>query len=288
MKTTYPSVFQEIPAWAERHSLSVTEARGRFTQYAVLRAIAGSRILSRILVFKGGNALDFVWHPNRSTKDLDFSSTDPSLDEAQLRKHLTQGLEQVQRVLGVAFRVQKVERQPPGAEKTFVTYAVTIGYALPDEPRNQERIAKGQPCPNIIPLDISLNEPICDTQDIDVQGVNLLRVSTVNDIVAEKLRALLQQPIRNRNRRQDLLDIAVLLRSDVDLDTARVSEYLKRKAEAREVRVSRAAFNHAEVKNRALVDYDALKGSTRASFIPFEKAFQQLLAFVGKLDIPDD
>ncbi|MDC0711544.1 nucleotidyl transferase AbiEii/AbiGii toxin family protein [Stigmatella sp. ncwal1] len=287
MKTTYPSAFQEISAWAASNSLPVTEARGRFAQYAVLRAIAGSRTLSSTLVFKGGNALDFVWQPNRSTKDLDFSSTDSSLNEEQLRKHLTQGLEQVQRVLGVAFRVQKVERQPPGAEKTFVTYAVTIGYALPDEPRNQERIAKGQPCPNIVPLDISLNEPICDTRDIDVQGVNLLRVSTVEDIVAEKLRALLQQPIRNRNRRQDLLDIAVLLRADVGLDVTRVAEYLKRKAEAREVRVSRAAFNSVEVKERARVDYEALKSSTRASFIPFEEAFQQLQAFVGKLDIPN-
>ncbi|SET72821.1 nucleotidyl transferase AbiEii/AbiGii toxin family protein [Stigmatella erecta] len=287
MKTAYPSVFQEIATWAASHNLSVTEARVRFVQYAVLRAIAGSRTLSSILVFKGGNALDFVWQPNRSTKDLDFSSTDPSLNEEALRRYLTQGLEQVRRALGVAFRVQRVERQPPGAEKTFVTYAVTIGYALPDEPRNQERIAKEQPCPNVVPLDISLNEPICDTQDIDVQGVNPLRVSTLEDIVAEKLRALLQQPIRNRNRRQDLLDIAVLLRADVSLDFARVAEYLKRKAEARGVRVSRAAFNSAEVKDRAQVDYAALKGSTRAAFIPFEEAFQQLVAFVGKLDIPE-
>lgn len=54
--------------------MNVNEGRVRFAQYAILRAIAYSDRLSRILVFKGGNALDFVWHPNRSTQDLDFSA----------------------------------------------------------------------------------------------------------------------------------------------------------------------------------------------------------------------
>lgn len=51
-----------------------------------------------------------------------------------------------------------------------------------------------------------------------------LRVSTAEDIVAEKLRALLQQALRNRTRRQDLLDIAALLRAGVPLDPARVAD----------------------------------------------------------------
>ena len=50
-----------------------SEARIRFAQYGILRAISLSRELSRLLVFKGGNALDFIWQPNRSTSDLDFS-----------------------------------------------------------------------------------------------------------------------------------------------------------------------------------------------------------------------
>ncbi len=287
MKTHYPEVFNEISSWAERNSIQVAEARVRFVQYAVLRAVAGSRTLSEILVFKGGNALDFVWQPNRSTKDLDFSSTDPELGGERLRTLLSQSLEQVGRTLGLAFRIQKVDRQPPGEDKTFVTYRVTIGYALPDDLRNRERIAKEQPCPNVIPLDVSLNEPVCATQPVDVQSVYRLRVSTREDIVAEKLRALLQQPIRNRNRRQDLLDIAVLLRSGVDLDRAKVAEYLLLKAGARDVSVSRAAFKDPDVEQRARMDYDELRVTTRASFIPFDEAFRELLVLVGELDIPE-
>ncbi len=50
----------------------MSEARRRFAQYAVLRAIAPSARLSELLVFEGGNALDYVRSPNRSTIDLDF------------------------------------------------------------------------------------------------------------------------------------------------------------------------------------------------------------------------
>lgn len=69
----YPSTFAMVRVWAGANRISVAEARKRFAQYAILSAIAGSRFLGSALVFKGGNALDFIWQPNRSTTDLDFS-----------------------------------------------------------------------------------------------------------------------------------------------------------------------------------------------------------------------
>lgn len=287
MDTNYPTTFDAIPAWAKQRQIAPSEARERFAQYVVLRSVAGSRTLSRILVFKGGNALDFVWQPNRSTQDLDFSSTDESLDKQQLGTLMDQSLAQTGRVLGVALRVQRIDRQPPGLNKTFVTYEVKVGYALPDDRRNQERIERGEPSKSIVQLDISLNEPICDSTPINIQAANPLRVSTIEDIVAEKLRSLLQQPIRNRNRRQDVLDIAVLLRSHTNIERARVAEYLIRKAEARHVPVSRKAFWNPEVERRARVDYDELKLTTRELFIPFDEAFREVLGFVAKLDLPE-
>ncbi|MCY1083552.1 nucleotidyl transferase AbiEii/AbiGii toxin family protein [Archangium lansingense] len=288
MDTTYPTTFEGISSWAKQQRIAPSEARMRFAQYAVLRSIAGSRALSRILVFKGGNALDFVWQPNRSTLDLDFSSTDEALDEERLRTLMDQSLAQTERVLGVALRVQRIDRQPPGPNRTFVTYEVKVGYALPDDRRNQERMARGEPSKSIVQLDISLNEPICDDRPINIQAANPLRVSTIEDIIAEKLRSLLQQPIRNRNRRQDVLDIAVLLLRHVSIDRARIAEYLRRKAAARSVPVSREAFRNPEVESRARVDYEALKGTTRDTFIPFDEAFSELLGFIAQLDIPEE
>lgn len=288
----YPSDFGAIAAWAAAQRVPVTEARRRFAQYAVLQAIADSRTLGSILVFKGGNALDFIWQPNRSTLDLDFS-VDPArsevaLTEATLKDLFDRSLDAVGRRLGMTFGVHQVEQQPPGPNRTFITYEVTIGYILPDDTRLRERIAKGHRNTQIIRVDISLNEPICAAEIVALDGRRRLRVSTLEDIVAEKLRALLQQPIRNRYRRQDLLDIAVILRERPDLDRALVAAFLQRKAAARNVPVSRAAFRQPEIAVRAAQDYGALQPTTRALFIPLDDALASLYELVDTLAVPED
>ncbi len=114
MNTTYPSTFDDIRGWARINAVDVNEARIRFAQYAILRAIASSRILSRILVFKGGNALDFVWQPNRSTLDLDFSADMASIEvdwaSTELGNVLKDVLEPSLKIateeLGIVFAIQ--------------------------------------------------------------------------------------------------------------------------------------------------------------------------------------
>ena len=291
MKLLYPTSFATLSDWAAENYIPVDEARLRFAQYGVLRAIATSRALSNVLVLKGGNALDFVWQPNRSTRDLDFSidtrALDIPIDEDRIKRYLEPALDVSRRVLGITFRIHRIEQQPPGENRTFITYEVRIGYALPDQQPLRIRIEKGAPSTQIVPLDISINEPICADVPIDVQASNPLRVSTIEDIVAEKLRSLLQQPIRNRSRRQDLLDIAVILRNTPNLDHQKVAEFLKRKAAARHVPVSRQAFRAPEVASRAKQDYAELSQTTRTVFIPFDEALQSLYDFADTLPIPE-
>ena len=186
--------------------MGMSEARRRFAQCAVLRAIASSARLSELLVFKGGDALDFVWSPNRSTSDLDFSADmlaegAAALDEARLEGMLSRALLDVSGRESGVLRVHSVRRQPPGEEKAFVTYTARIGYALPDEGRNRTRPDAVQPGANVVPVEVSINEPTGADADVAV-GDRSLRVSPPDGIVAEKLRAFLQQKgeIRNRNR----------------------------------------------------------------------------------------
>lgn len=295
MTSRYPTTFAEIRDWARANGVTVTEARRRFAQYGILRTVAGSRALREMLVFKGGNALDFVWEPNRSTLDLDFSADmaviTPPVDllglKEQLRDLLARGLDAVGRVLGVAYLIYKMEQQPPGADKTFVTYEARIGYALQDEPRIQERLRRREPIATVIPVEISLNEPICADERVPLDTTHAIRVSTVEDIVAEKLRALLQQRIRRRTREQDLLDIALLVRHHSDLDLARIAAFLERKAAARGVPVSRAAFSDPELARRAGQDYAALAPTTRVEFIPLQEALEALQRLVATLPIPE-
>lgn len=292
MSGNYPTTFAAIDSWAEANGATVEEGQVRFAQGAVLRAIAGSQVLNRALVFKGGNALDFVWYANRSTQDLDFSADmtalDPTWDLAHIGTYLRAGLSRalvpVAAVLGMILTVQRFAQPPPGnPTKPFITYGGTVGYALPAHRALAARMRAGSPSPLTIPFDISLNEVICAAEAVILAGPLPLRVSTT----AEKLRALLQQALRNRTRRQDLLDIAALLRAGVPLDPARVADYLLRKAAAREVAVSRAALLDPDLFARASVDYDQLAYTARRVFIPFPEASALVRAFIAALPLPE-
>lgn len=287
MIALFPVALRGIETWASANGMSVSEAKFRFVQYGALQAVAGSRILSRDLVFKGGNALDFVWHPNRSTMDLDFSSHDSTLTGERITELLTASLRGVSRSTGVLYRVQRMKQQPPGANRSFITFAGSIGYALPGDRRNHDLLARGLNSKASVPIEISLNEPICGAVNVDVQSANPLSVCQLEDIVAEKLRALLQQPIRNRTRPQDVLDIAVVLREKPALNTDLVAAFLIRKAAARQVPVSKLAFHDEGIRSRACESYDGLKETTRTVFIEFDEAFAAVLALADSLSISE-
>jgi len=287
----YPSTFAMVRVWAGANRISVAEARKRFAQYAILSAIAGSRFLGSALVFKGGNALDFIWQPNRSTTDLDFSLDmtlvrSDMLDATVFTRAFAPTLAVVGSQLGATFAVHRVRKQPPQASADFVTYTVMVGYALPDETALRARMALGRASVNTIPVEISINEPVCAEQSVPLTATTTLRVSTLEDIVAEKLRALLQQPIRDRARKQDLLDIAVILEANQPLDAAQIASFLQQKAAARNVPVSRAAFHNPEIAVRAQRDYDTLAVTTRIRFIPFAPALTRVLQFIDTLPLP--
>ena len=267
MISRYPTSFSTIAAWAAENRVPVSEARRRFAQYGVLQSIAGSQILSSSLVFKGGNALDFIWQPNRSTIDLDFSSRDSGLTVDRIRAFFEPSLQRVSAATGTLYRLQRLEQQPPGKGRSFITFNVSVGYGLADDLRNQQRIGEGRPSLASIPVEISLNEPICAAEEIDLGSANPLQVSTYEDIIAEKLRALLQQVPRNRTRPQDVLDIVVALNRGAHLRPDVVASFLLRKAASRNVEVSVELFQAEELWSRAeqgYVELQSTAGSLRA------------------------
>jgi predicted nucleotidyltransferase component of viral defense system len=284
---SYPTSLRGIGEWATSNRMTVAVAKFRFAQYGVLQAVADSRTLSQILAFKGGNALDFVWLPNRSTIDLDFSSKDPKLTAEQIRTFLAPSLERVSRSTGVLYRVQRMEQQPPGPNRNFITFEGMIGYALPDDQRNRQLIEQEKGSKAAVPLDVSLNEPICGTVEIEIASSNPLQVCQLEDIVAEKLRALLQQPLRNRRRPQDVLDVCIAVQEKPNLDLKLVKAFLLEKAKARGVPVSQAAFYDKQIRSRASEGYDGLRATTRNAFVGFEEAFAIVLSLVDRLKLSD-
>lgn len=292
MSDRYPVRYEDVDRWAKQEGVSITEAGRRFAQFLILGGIGQNPFLGRNLVFKGGNALEFVYEPNRSTTDLDFSFIEaqsdlPALIET-IRTQLSASVLYAQAEHNTVMRVQSVRQNPPRPDAQFPTITSRIAYAYPDQPLQQQRLRDGDPGANVIPVEMSVNETVCAWQEVSIVGARRpMRVATTEDIVAEKLRAILQQTMRNRHREQDVLDIAILFSSNrLPLNTDQISDYVVRKAQARDIQVTKTAFRDPEVRSRSATGYDYLKDTVRHTFIPFDEAWEMVLALVDQLDIP--
>lgn len=293
MSIRFPTHPAEIPTWAQQESVSLPEAARKYAQALILRGISESNPLRNSLVFKGGNALDFVYLPNRSTVDLDFSFLEPESDIPALMKTVGRQLEAVVNHrtdgLGTVLRLQGIRQNPKGAHFTRSTLKASVSYALPDQPRQRERLLSGQPGANVVPVEMTVNEIVCDWELVAIdKGRTNLQVATPEDIIAEKLRAILQQKVRNRTRRQDILDIASLWSSkNNSIQTPLVSDFLIRKSEAREIHPSRSAFLDPDIRSRSAEAYGEIADTTRHTFIPFDEAWDIVMSLVDQLDIPN-
>lgn len=287
MDRLYPIHPAEIEPWAKRHGTTRDEARKRFAQYAILEAVAAAPGLAGGLAFKGGNALRFVYGNRRSTLDLDFTADATLPDDPDvIRRRLDIGLRAITSRLLIKARAQRVARKPPGPEKTRPTYEVTVAHAMPGDRFYKNFDLDPKPVPAVVLLEITLNDLICDAVPYRLapDGRELL-VCTLEDVIAEKLRALLQQQIRNRSRPQDVHDVARIVQRRIALDLAKVSAFLVRKAEIREIHPRKSLFNET-VKSLALMGYETLSQGDSSECLSFDEAWSCVLDLVRKLEIP--
>lgn len=288
---SYPTSLAEITTWANARRASVREANVRFAEYVILSCLADEPVSRRSFVFKGGNSLRFAHQSPRSTKDLDFTVADnaPVSDvPEQLRGVLDRALGRAHRRFGVKLRCQRVRRNPPGPNATHPTYDVRVGYQFPDD--RYFHGFENRDVSTVIPLEISFGDLVCESEPLSLAGAHSgqIQVCTLDDIVAEKLRALLQQPLRHRNRPQDVYDVARCCRELAEaLDLAKVGDYLKRKSAIREIAARKSSFNN-DVRDAAALDYDRyIQARTQSDFISFEEAWNEVLSLVRTLEIPD-
>ena len=293
MTLNYPTRFNEIARWAEQERSPVPDATRKYVQYLILKAISDSRSLRNSMVFKGGNALEFFHLPNRATVDLDFSFVEPVANNQMhlesVQRQLVSAINPYTDGFGTILRVQGVRQNPRGQHVARATLRANVAYALHDQSNQLARLESGQPGANIVPVEITSNEVVCAWEEADLgDDKNSLLVATIEDIVAEKLRAILQQSVRNRHRRQDILDVASLWRqSDNSMRTNLISDFLVRKGEARDITATKSRFHDPEIRQRSATNYTDLEATTRYTFIPFDEAWESVMDLVNQLDIPD-
>jgi predicted nucleotidyltransferase component of viral defense system len=287
----HPLNLEDLESWRRRTGVTADEARKRFAQFVSLESIAGEPGLRDVLSFKGGNALRFVYGSPRSTLDLDFTADSSFPDEQEhIRQVLDRALRQGGNLFGMKLKCQRVERKPAKKQATLPTYDIAIGYQLPGDRYFADLESPARLVATVVKVEISFNDVVCETQrrQLSLRHPAEIRVCSLEDILAEKLRALLQQVIRNRNRPQDVFDLARMVRDHGQaLDLAKVAAFLVQKSTARGIAVTRASFSADEVKARAAFEYDKVILDSTTDRIPFEEAWASVLALVGQLAIPE-
>ena len=106
------------------------------------------------------------------------------------------------------------------------------------------------------------------------------------DLVAEKLRAILQQEIRNRVRRQDAYDLYCLFKSHPIDDRDQKEEILRsliKKSVSRKLEVDRNSMSKTEIINRSKKEYPLLQQEIDEKLPPFEHVYGTVQSFYESL-----
>ena len=265
---------------------------GPFRQavHTILTAVSGTPALQTAMVMKGGVLLALRYRSQRHTADIDFS-TDIRLRDFDLvafrgvlEQSLTDAVEQLG--YGLDCRVQRCKQSPPRADATFPTIQVSLGYAYKDDRSAHKRLLTGRVA-TTIRLDDSLNEPVGETDLFELEEGHVIRTYSLVEMVAEKLRALLQQEVRNRVRRQDIYDRHYLLSEhpfrNEPLTRARILERLIAKARARDLEVSSGAMANPEIIRRSRAEYKNLASEIEGELPDFDPVYGVVEAFYRSL-----
>jgi hypothetical protein len=179
-------------------------------------------------------------------------------------------------------QVQSIDLRPRRetfAQARFPAMKIKVAYARRNSPQARG-LARGN-CPDVVEIDLSFNEPAADLQlvKLGATGATIQAYSPI-DLIAEKLRALLQQEIRNRYRRQDIYDIALLLdQFSLSPSQCRVllDSFLE-KCRARDIEPTIDSLSNPEVVRRARSEWETL--SLEIGEVPsFDGRFVRVEAF---------
>ena len=205
----------DLSSWAEAEG-DPQRRQLRQAMRLVIRAIVRSKELASTMVMKGGVLLAIRYNSPRFTTDIDFS-TQAKFAESAVSTLLTTLSTELAAVsadneYGLSLRVQSHEVKPANKEnRTFPTLSIRVGFAQITDRNQIQKLQQGQAA-RTVSIDYSYNEWATGVERQQVEGGELHMYGHL-DLIAEKLRSILQHPIRNRSRFQDIYDVGLLIRS---------------------------------------------------------------------------
>ena len=275
----------DIAEWVRQAPSDQRELRQAV--HTVLAAISHDPQLRAAMIMKGGILLAVRYQSARFTRDIDFS-TDMKLGQVnpeELQRRLDASLRLMVEMLeyDLDCRVQGCKVNPPNRPNaTFPSIELKIGHAYKGTPKHL-RLLKLQ-CPSVLSIDYSLNESISNIDEVVIGLDQSVNAYPFAELVAEKFRDLLQQVERNRYRRQDVYDLALLSRLPRDKSVdASILESLLIKAWARRIEPDRESLGDEEIKRRAAAEYPTLKDEVQGELPDFEATYAEVTAFYQSL-----
>lgn len=277
----------DIPAWVAK----ATPDKRHFREavHLVLTAISASTALRSTMVMKGGMLMAIRYNSTRFTKDADFSTLEKYVPgaENQLLVELDQQLEIANDHLSydTMCRRQKTEIRPARPDANFPTLSLSIGYGQRSKPADRAKLKNGQ-ASTVVQIDYSYNEAVYDVEILEiVEGKGLHAYSFLN-LIAEKMRSLLQQPIRRRTRRQDVYDLNLLIdveKSMTEDERLNLLRYFNASCKAREIIPNQQSFRDPKVQSMASEGYQDLAPEITGELPSFDVAYKKLQTFYENL-----
>lgn len=264
--------------------------------HVLLLAIAKNNSLCQTLVIKGGIVMSLVHNSERYTSDLDATSIGNihQLTPENLESDLTSYLKasEIEIGYGLAFKIHSIKPQPRDfTEAKYPAYKVKIGFAYQNNNKEMAKLENKQ-SPSIIEIDISFNERIDieDTETIQLNESKNILCYSLEQIIAEKYRSLLQQPVRKRNRRQDVYDIYHLLSLHSEYLNQNevkksVLDKLKNLSQDKGIEkyLHKDGILDKEIQQRALEDFETLELEIDISKINPEAMFNEISSYFCSL-----
>ena len=253
--------------------------------HTILTAIANTPHLSADMIMKGGILLAVRYNSARYTTDIDFSTSKTlnEFDSDELQNELEKSLINCSEKLEYELdcRVQRFEVKPRHLEKpTFPSFNIRIGYAYRGS--NEHKLLINKKSSTVIDIDYSLNEPMLNIDTISIGVNNNLRVYALVDVIAEKIRAILQQVYRHRQRGQDIYDLFILIEKFPNLiadEGKKILSSLRIKSDARSLPIEKNSLRDDKIREFARVRYEQLTDEIEGELPDFNEAYKTVLKF---------
>jgi predicted nucleotidyltransferase component of viral defense system len=278
-----------IAAWVDEVRADPVAYRNRQVTHVLLAAIGLTPALQETMLLKGGTLMMLAFQSPRGTQDVDFTVTaDPEPFASELEARLNPTLQQAAAQLGyvdLICKIQSVKRRPWNEMfETGMASALSITIAHAVRGTNEERRLIDGRSIHVLRVDLSFKEPVLHAAEVKLENPSVeIKAYALEDLIAEKFRALLQQVERNKGlrmegRRQDVFDLAWLSdHAEItdDMKTG-ILKALKEKSEARKITPTIEAIDNPEIARRAGKTWDTLQDELLDSDLPsFEEAFEK-------------